>query len=125
MGECIIIGDKFKLEQVVLNLLSNAKHAADEKERQCRNENYQKRIVVKSWINEQNVCFSVWDNGIGIHPDILEKIYDPFFTTKNEEKGTGLGLSIAYGFIKDILGEIRVDSNLGEFTNFEIIIPKQ
>jgi signal transduction histidine kinase len=58
-------------------------------------------------------------------PDILEKIYDPFFTTKNEEKGTGLGLSIAYGFIKDILGEIRVESNIGEFTNFEIIIPKQ
>lgn len=123
--ECAIIGDKFKLEQVVLNLLSNAKHAADEKERQHSNENFQKRIVVKSWISEQNVCFSVWDNGIGIHPDILEKIYDPFFTTKNEEKGTGLGLSIAYGFIKDILGEIRVESNLGEFTNFEIIIPKQ
>ncbi len=123
--ECTIIGDKFKLEQVVLNLLSNAKHAADEKERQHSNEIFQKRIVVKSWISEQNVCFSVWDNGIGIHPDILEKIYDPFFTTKNEEKGTGLGLSIAYGFIKDILGEIRVESNLGEFTNFEIIIPKQ
>ncbi|NOU19537.1 MAG: tetratricopeptide repeat protein [Bacteroidales bacterium] len=124
-GECTIIGDKFKLEQVVLNLLSNAKHAADEKDRQHCDENYQKRIVVKSWISDQNVCFSVWDNGIGIHPDILEKIYDPFFTTKNEEKGTGLGLSIAYGFIKDILGEIRVESNIGEFTNFEIIIPKQ
>jgi signal transduction histidine kinase len=64
--ECTIIGDKFKLEQVVLNLLSNAKHAADEKERQQSNDNYQKRIVVKSWISEQNVCFSVWDNGIGI-----------------------------------------------------------
>jgi len=122
--ECIVIGDKFKLEQVVLNLLSNAKHALDEKERQYLVEGYQKRIVIKSWVNEQNVFFSVWDNGTGIHSDILEKIYDPFFTTKNEEKGTGLGLSIAYGFIKDILGEIRVDSNLGEFSIFEIVIPK-
>jgi len=120
---CFIIGDKFKLEQVVLNLLSNAKHAVDEKEK--RNvEGYRKKIVIKSWTAEQNVCFSVWDNGIGIHPDVLEKIYDPFFTTKNEEKGTGLGLSIAYGFIKDILGDIKVDSSIGEFSVFEIIIPK-
>ncbi len=121
---CIIIGDKFKLEQVVLNLLSNAKHAVDEKDRQHCVVGYQKRIVIKSWVNEQNVFFSVWDNGIGIRPEILEKIYDPFFTTKNEEKGTGLGLSIAYGFIKDILGEIRVDSSLGDFSVFEIVIPK-
>lgn len=122
--QCTIIGDKFKLEQVVLNLLSNAKHAVDEKERQHSVEDYQKRIVIRSWANEQNVFFSVWDNGTGIHSNILEKIYDPFFTTKNEEKGTGLGLSIAYGFIKDILGEIRVDSNLGVFSVFEIVIPK-
>lgn len=120
---CYIIGDKFKLEQVVLNLLSNAKHAVDEKEK--RNiEGFRKKIVIRSWIADQNVCFSVWDNGIGIHTDVIEKIYDPFFTTKNEEKGTGLGLSIAYGFIKDILGDIKVDSNIGEFSVFEIIIPQ-
>lgn len=122
--KCVVVGDKFKLEQVILNLLSNAKHAVDEKERRQTSEGYQKRILVKSWVNQQNVCFSVWDNGIGIHPSNLEKIYDPFFTTKSEEKGTGLGLSIAYGFIKDIFGEIRVDSQLDEFTVFEIIIPK-
>ena len=120
---CFIFGDKFKLEQVVLNLLSNAKHAIDEKEKQ-HIEGYQKHIVVKSWQTEQYVNFNVWDNGIGIHSDVLEKIYDPFFTTKSEEKGTGLGLSITYGFIKDILGDIRVDSELGEFSVFEISIPK-
>lgn len=120
---CFIFGDKFKLEQVVLNLLSNAKHAVDEKEKQGA-ENYQKNIVIKSWQNESHIYFSVWDNGIGIHTDILEKIYDPFFTTKSEEKGTGLGLSITYGFIKDILGEIRVDSEIGKYSVFEISIPK-
>ncbi len=121
--ECVIIGDKYNLEQVVLNLLSNAKHAVDEKEKNGI-EGYQKQIAIKSWTNDPNVCFSVWDNGIGIPPNVLEKIYDPFFTTKSEEKGTGLGLSIAYGFIKDILGEIKVDSIPNEFTVFEIIIPK-
>ncbi len=121
--QCFIYGDKFKLEQVVLNLLSNAKHAVDEKEKQ-KIEGYQKHISIKSWQTELNVFFSVWDNGTGIHSDILEKIYDPFFTTKSEEKGTGLGLSITYGFIKDILGEIRVDTELGEFSVFEVSIPK-
>ena len=120
---CFIFGDKFKLEQVVLNLLSNAKHAVDEKEKQGA-ENYQKTIVIKSWQNESHIYFSVCDNGVGIHTNILEKIYDPFFTTKSEEKGTGLGLSITYGFIKDILGEIRVDSELGKYSIFEISIPK-
>lgn len=122
-GPCNILGDKFKLEQVVLNLLSNAKHAVDEKEKR-QIQGYQKQIAIKSWQTDLYVFFSVWDNGIGIHTDILEKIYDPFFTTKSEEKGTGLGLSITYGFIKDILGEIRVDSELGEYSLFEISIPK-
>ncbi len=120
---CLIFGDKFKLEQVVLNLLSNAKHAVDEKEKQ-QIAAYQKCIIIKSWQSESHIYFSVWDNGVGMHADILEKIYDPFFTTKSEEKGTGLGLSITYGFIKDILGEIRVDTELGQFSLFEISIPK-
>ena len=65
------------------------------------------------------------DNGIGIPTKIIDKIFDPFFTTKSEEKGTGLGLSISYGFIKDILGEIKVDSVENEYTVFEISIPKE
>ncbi len=121
---CTIIGDKYKLEQVVLNLLSNARYAVDEKEKKSADSSYQKRIEIKTWVNEFNACFSVYDNGIGIYPENLEKIFDPFFTTKSEDKGTGLGLSIAYGFIKDILGEIRVDSEEGEFSFFEVIIPK-
>ena len=121
---CRVTGDKFKLEQVVLNLLSNAKYAVDEKERRTNSDSYMKQIQIKSWIKDQYVGFNVRDNGIGIKPDNIEKIYDPFFTTKSEDKGTGLGLSIAYGFIKDILGDIKVDSQEGEYTLFEITIPK-
>ena len=124
LNPCFVTADKFKLEQVVLNLLSNAKHAVDERKRKESETDYQKVIEIKTWLTESYACFSVRDNGIGIHSDIIEKIYDPFFTTKSEDKGTGLGLAIAYGLIKDILGEIRVESEEGKFTQFEVIIPK-
>jgi signal transduction histidine kinase len=119
-----ITGDRHKMEQVVINLVSNAKFAVDEKEKQGTNPSYKKLITITSGQDDANVFFSVEDNGVGIKQKDLEKIFDPFFTTKKEDKGTGLGLSISYGFIKDILGEIKVESQEGEFTRFEVIIPK-
>lgn len=120
----MIVGDKYKLEQVVLNLLSNARHAVDEKEEQSNLFDYQKQIEVTTYDDEVNVYISIKDNGTGISQQNIDKIYDPFFTTKKEGQGTGLGLSIAYGFIKDILGDIKVDSVMGEYTNFTLVIPK-
>lgn len=119
-----IIGDKYKLEQVVLNLISNAKFAVDEKEKLNQAIDFRKIITIESGMDDDNVFFSVTDNGIGIKQSNMEKIFDPFFTTKKEDKGTGLGLSISYGFIKDILGEIKVESQEGIFTRFEVFIPK-
>jgi two-component system, NtrC family, sensor kinase len=118
-----VIADKFKLEQVVLNLLSNAKFAVDEKEALV-GKPYEKTIEVTTWQDPEYACVSVKDNGIGIGTKDLDKIFDPFYTTKKVDKGTGLGLSIAYGFIKDILGEITVDSKEGEYTQFDVKIPK-
>ena len=110
-----IIADKFKLEQVVLNLLSNAKHALDEKEALMRNQSleYRKVIEIETHHDGEYVYLSVKDNGVGIKKKDIDKIFDPFYTTKREDTGTGLGLSISYGFIKDILGEITVDSSEG------------
>jgi signal transduction histidine kinase len=121
-----IIADKFKLEQVVLNFLSNAKYAVDEKEHKAQINaiKYQKKIEISTLHDHSNVYFKVKDNGIGIKQEDLEKIFDPFFTTKKEDRGTGLGLSISYGFIKDLMGEIRVDSIEGEFSLFDVMIPK-
>ena len=119
-----ITADKYKLEQVLLNLLSNAKDALQEKEKKSNDNTYWKKIKVSTSKDEQNVYLSVWDNGTGIPQKVVEKIFDPFFTTKSEDKGTGLGLSISYGFIKDILGDIRVESEPNEYTLFEITIPK-
>lgn len=119
-----ITADKYKLEQVILNLLSNSKYALDEKEKRLSDGKYRKRIELKTWKDAENVYISLSDNGIGIPSKIIDKIFDPFFTTKSEDKGTGLGLSISYGFIKDVLGDIRVESAVGEYTTFEIAIPK-
>lgn len=119
-----VVGDKYKLEQVVLNLVGNAKFAVDEKQKLTNDKTFEKRISIKSNHDSENVYFSVFDNGIGIKQKDIEKIFDPFFTTKREDKGTGLGLSISYGFIKDILGEIKVESQENEFTRFDVIIPK-
>ena len=120
----MVVGDKYKLEQVVLNLVGNAKFAVDEKEKSTNDKNFEKKIAIKSSHDKENVYFSVFDNGVGIKQKDIEKIFDPFFTTKREDKGTGLGLSISYGFIKDILGEIKVESQENEFTRFDVIIPK-
>jgi len=120
----LIIADKFKLEQVVLNLLSNAKYAVDEKESEGNDRNYHKTIRIRTYQDDMNVYIQAYDNGIGIKKKDIEKIFDPFYTTKKVDKGTGLGLSISYGFIKDILGDITVESDEGEFTQFEVKIPK-
>lgn len=119
-----ITADKYKLEQVLLNLLSNAKYAVDEKEKKSEDKTYRKEIKIITRKDEQNVYLTVWDNGTGIPQKITEKIFDPFFTTKSEDKGTGLGLSISYGFIKDLLGDIRVESEPNEYSLFEISIPR-
>jgi two-component system, NtrC family, sensor kinase len=119
-----IIADKFKLEQVVLNLLSNAKDAVDEKYAFLNDDSYIKRIKIESSQDDENVYIEVVDNGSGIKAKDIEKIFDPFYTTKKEDKGTGLGLSISYGFVKDLLGDISVESEEGEYTKFEIKIPK-
>ncbi|HOZ15775.1 MAG TPA: tetratricopeptide repeat protein [Tenuifilaceae bacterium] len=121
----MITADKYKLEQVLLNLLSNSKYAIDEKAKRLNDGKFRKRIEIKSYKDSDFVYISLMDNGIGISSKIIDKIFDPFFTTKSEEKGTGLGLSISYGFIKDILGAIKVESVENEYTVFEISIPKE
>lgn len=121
----MITADKYKIEQVLLNLLSNAKYALDEKEKRLNDGKFRKEIEIKTWKDANSIFLYFRDNGIGIPPTIIDKIFDPFFTTKSEEKGTGLGLSISYGFIKDALGDIRVESIEGEYTIFEISLPKE
>ncbi len=115
--------NKYRLEQVILNLLSNAKYAVDEKEVSHQENNYQKEINIYSNMNETEANILVEDNGTGIPEEKQVNIFDPFYTTKKNEIGTGLGLSVSYGIIKELGGDISVDSKEGEYTRMMISIP--
>lgn len=121
--EVVSYGNKFKLEQVILNLLSNAKYAVDEKMSRQK-DGYVKSIGISTRINHNDVEILVEDNGTGIPKDKLMNIFDPFFTTKNDESGTGLGLSISYGIIKEMKGDISVESMENEYTRMRIKLNK-
>lgn len=117
------MGNQYRVEQVILNLISNARHAVDEKAKHIGKDSFKKSIAIGLIKNKKDIRLSVTDNGIGISDKIISNIFNPFFTTKSEEKGTGLGLSISYGIISEMKGEITVESEEGEFTRVTIILP--
>ncbi len=103
-----------QMNQVFLNLITNAVHAVDERTG---------RITIKTMHQGNSVVIKVIDNGKGIPPENLKKIFDPFFTTKPVGQGTGLGLSIAYKIIEKHGGKIEVQSQVGRGTEFTITLP--
>ncbi|MEW6380942.1 MAG: ATP-binding protein [bacterium] len=115
-----VLGNRTKLQQVFVNLISNARDALD-----ARNGHCQKKISVRCEADDENRNIRVWviDNGIGIDESIKSRIFDPFFSIKSVEKGTGLGLSIARTIISDHNGEINFFSNPGEGTSFVVRLP--
>jgi PAS domain S-box-containing protein len=118
------VGSKIKLEQAIMNLLANAKYAVEDKAIYYSEDEYSKTITINTGSTSKKIILSIEDNGIGIKKDHLNRVFDPFFTTKPEGIGTGLGLSIVYGTVKEMFGDIRVDSKEGKFTKFEILFPR-
>ena len=116
-----IIGNTFKFEQVILNLLSNAKDALLEKTIN-RPGSYEMTIEINSYQATQSVVVEITDNGAGITDEDIEHIMLPFYTTKDSGKGTGLGLSISYQIIKEMNGYIEISSNPLFGTTFKIIL---
>ena len=108
--------------RVVLNLINNAFYAVDEKKKQNLN-GYEPTVSVSTKKNNGKVEISVADNGNGIPQKILDKIFQPFFTTKPTGQGTGLGLSLAYDIIKAHGGELKVETKEGEGSEFIIQLP--
>jgi C4-dicarboxylate-specific signal transduction histidine kinase len=121
--KCYTTGNKYRVEQVVLNLLSNAKYAVDERQKKLFNKSFVKTITISSYNRENLAILEIEDNGIGIAKKNLDNIFDPFFTTKDVEYGTGLGLSISYGIIKEMKGEITVESQVNKFTKVRVTLP--
>jgi signal transduction histidine kinase len=107
--------------RVLLNLYNNAFYSVNEKMKQL-NGTFEPIVEVSTKRVEDKVEISVKDNGMGIPQKVLDKIYQPFFTTKPTGQGTGLGLSLSYDIIKAHGGEIRVETKEGEGAEFRIIL---
>ncbi|MBC7757638.1 MAG: two-component sensor histidine kinase [Phormidesmis sp. FL-bin-119] len=108
--------------RVLLNLFNNAFYAVQER-RKAEGEGFNPTVEVSTLFSEGYVTVKVRDNGNGIPEGIKEKIMQPFFTTKPTGEGTGLGLSLSYDIIKAHGGEIKVETNVGEWTKFVFNIP--
>jgi len=108
--------------RVLLNLFNNAFYAVNEKAKLSAN-SYQPTVSVTTRKSGNSVLITVIDNGNGIPKNIVDKIFQPFFTTKPTGSGTGLGLSLSYDIIKAHGGEIKVESKEGEGSEFIILFP--
>jgi PAS domain S-box-containing protein len=117
----LIIGNTYKLEQVILNLLSNAKDALIEK-KSSKSELYDMVAGIKTFYENQSIIIEISDNGTGIKEDDIDHIMLPFYTTKDSGKGTGLGLSISYQIIKEMNGTIEFSGNTLSGTIFKIVL---
>jgi len=111
-----------EIGRVILNLINNAFYAVNERSRQGA-PGYEPTVTVSTKRNNDIVAISVKDNGDGIAQKIVEKIFQPFFTTKPTGQGTGLGLSLAYDIVKAHGGEIRLETKEHEGSEFIIQLP--
>lgn len=111
-GMTVIINQE-SLKHILINLISNAIDAIENGG----------KITIKAYEDGNNLAIECTDTGIGIAKENLEKIFNPFYTTKEPGKGTGLGLYIVYNEVKKLNGDITVESVLGEGTTFKVVIP--
>ncbi|WP_245417822.1 cell cycle histidine kinase CckA [Cohaesibacter celericrescens] len=121
--------DLNQLEQVIVNLAVNARDAMIDGGQltiQTRNlsEDEAAEMPYKHLLAAEYVLLEVLDSGTGIPPEIRDKIFEPFFSTKDVGKGTGLGLSTVYGIIKQTGGFIYLESEMGQGTTFRIFLPR-
>ena len=109
----LIWGDAGKLQQVLMNLILNARDAMP----------HGGVLTIAATAQGNAVVIEVADTGVGIPPDVLHRIYDPFFTTKEVGRGTGLGLAVSYGIVQEHGGHMVVESLPGQGTTFRVKLP--
>jgi two-component system NtrC family sensor kinase len=112
-----------EITRVLLNLISNGFYAATKRKAEANEGDYEPTLAAATKSLGDRVEIRIRDNGIGIPPEVKEKLFSPFFTTKPAGEGTGLGLSISHDIIvKQHGGSIEVDTQPGEFTEFRIVL---
>ena len=121
--------DPDQLENAILNLAINARDAMNGEGRltiEASNASLDDEYVrqYEDLPAGQYVMIAVTDTGTGIPPDILERVYEPFFTTKAEDKGTGLGLAMVYGFLKQSGGHVKIYTEMGAGTTVKLYFPR-
>ena len=124
----LIIADPAQIHQVAMNLITNAYHAMEKTGGTLTIKLKEIKLEVGdlqdlSMVPGLHVCLTVADTGFGMGQDIVSKIFDPYFTTKEKGKGTGLGLAISHGIIKGHGGHISVYSEPGKGTEFKVYLP--
>jgi histidine kinase len=119
----LIMAEPQRLEQVFINLLINARDAIEEKWQSSQPPKGVKKITIKTSSNSNRIRVEINDTGTGIPKAILDRIYEPFFTTKKVGQGTGLGLSISYGIIQECNGSMKAVSNKDGGAGFILTFP--
>ncbi len=111
-----VVGEEIRLEQVLINLISNAIQAMDGSEN--------KQLIIKIIEQKGQVSIDVCDNGRGLTKDEVEKVFEPFYTTKDVGKGLGIGLSISHNIISGFGGELTLTTNAQAMTVFSLSLKK-
>ncbi|MCP4576930.1 MAG: PAS domain S-box protein [Deltaproteobacteria bacterium] len=128
-GDCgFVMADATQLHQVAMNLITNAYHAVEQNGGGISVQLRERTLVGGdpadySLKPGQYAMLSVSDTGCGIDPAVMDKIFDPYFTTKEKKKGTGLGLAVVFGIVKEHGGDITVHSELEKGTTFKVYLP--
>ncbi|MCP3925243.1 MAG: response regulator [Desulfobacterales bacterium] len=119
-----VLADSTQIHQIVMNLCTNAFHAMEDSGGTLKvSLVMEKNIEFSGIISKEVLVLTVEDTGVGIESSIIERIFDPYFTTKEFGKGTGLGLAVAHGIVKSSGGEISINSTIGVGTKVRIIFP--
>ena len=115
-----------EITRVLLNVISNGFYAAAKRKAAMNGGEYEPTLAAATKNLGDSVEITIRDNGVGILPEVKEKMFNPFFTTKPAGEGTGLGLSISHDIIvKQHCGSIEVDTAPGEYTEFRIVLPRK
>jgi len=114
-----------EITRVLLNLIANGFYAATKRKAETRSGDHEPMLSASTKNLGDSVEIRIRDNGAGIPPEVRDKMFNPFFTTKPAGEGTGLGLSLSYDIIvKQHAGFIELDTRPGEFTEFRIVLPR-
>ncbi|MDM8517328.1 PAS domain S-box protein [Desulfobacterales bacterium HSG16] len=124
----LIMADPTQIHQVAMNIITNAYHAVEDNAGKIAvrlKETLLEEANLPAINLEPGRCaiLSVSDTGSGIPAELMDRIFDPYFTTKEQGKGTGLGLSVVYGIVKEHKGDIKIYSEIGKGTTFNVYLP--